>query len=86
LTSYLGICFWNIGLAIVLLNNHNGLKAQEFLELLNFGLKIKFPMKIKFHFFNCEFIIQFNLIYKYTKLNDQKPNLLHMRGTNYIQM
>jgi hypothetical protein len=50
LTSYLGICFWNIGLAIVLLNNHHGLKAQEILELLNFGLKIKFPMKIKFHF------------------------------------
>jgi hypothetical protein len=50
LTSYLGICFWNIHIAIVLSKNHNDLKGQEIFKLLNFGLKIKFPMKIKFHF------------------------------------
>jgi hypothetical protein len=46
----LGCPFKNLNQLILLLNDHNGLKAQETLEMLDLlGLKITFLMKIKFN-------------------------------------
>jgi hypothetical protein len=37
---HLDVSFWELGLTTLFLNNHNGLKTQEALEMLNsFGLK-----------------------------------------------
>jgi hypothetical protein len=63
--SNLGMSFKNLDQLILLLNSHNGLKAQETLEMLDLlALKITFLMKIKFnsiyYFFKCVFM--FNLI------------------------
>jgi hypothetical protein len=50
--SHLKMSFQDFGLTTLLLNNHNGLKTQEILEMLDlFGLKITFLMKMKFNFF-----------------------------------
>ncbi len=87
--SHLGMSFNNLNQLILLLNNHNGLKAEETLEILGLlGLKITFLMKIKFnsiyYYFNLLLFFQFNLVCKYTKLHDHKPNLLNMGDTYYI--
>jgi len=50
--SHLKMSFQDFDLTTLLLNNHNGLKTQEILEMLDlFGLKIMFLMKMKFNFF-----------------------------------
>ncbi len=45
-------------------------------------------MKIKFnsiyYFFKRVFVFEFNLIWKYTKLHDHKPNLVNMGDAYYI--
>jgi hypothetical protein len=53
-----------------------------------FGLEITFSMKIKWNYFlivkHVYLLFWFNILCKYTKLHEEKPNLLNTIVTYYI--
>jgi hypothetical protein len=87
LVSHLGMSFHDLGLTTLFLKNYIDLKVQENLKMLYlFGLKITFPMQIKLNYLKFLFILLFDLMCKYKKFCDKKPNLINMGGTHYIDI